>query len=185
MSENEVVEVSTIPVQRPEPALPATKPVTDVSWEPKDYIKPSLIRYPQYEYRTGTQFFLSKTEQIVVDSYTRTNNEAESVRTVNAIYAAHGSPRRFTIKAIHRWLQKPHIAKYIADQWSDKGKVNWLTEEKWLAWGIDGMMGDKPLRSTQVAIWERYGKAKGWQAPEGPSIQHNTMINFTQSGGQA
>lgn len=182
---------SNVTIIAPAPGIRGNLPATgipgksEVSWEPKDYIKPSLIRYAQYEYQTGTTFFLSKTEQIVVDAYLKTHNEAEAVRAVQAIYVAHGSPRRFGIKAIHRWLQKPHIARYIADKYLDEGKVNWFDQKKWEAYGVDVMNGKFVVTQVQVAIWKEFGKAKGWFMPEGPSIQHNTMINFTQSSGQA
>ena len=157
----------------------------DISMAPADYIKPSLIRYAQYEYKTGTTFFLSKTEQICVDAYLRTNNEAEAVRTLNAIYTAHGSPRRFGIKAVHRWLRKPHIARYIADKFISEGKVNWMDQKRWEAWGVDAMQGAMQPTQTQVAVWKEFGKARGWYAETGPTVMHNTQINFTQSTGQA
>lgn len=173
-----------------QPVVPAILPIApkqEASWAPVDYIKPSLIRYANYEYKTGTTFFLSKTEQIVVDAYLKTHNEKEAVRAVNAIYAAHGSPRKFSVKAIHHWLQKPHIASYIADKYIEEGKVNWFDEKKWQAYGIDVMQGGirgREVTQVQVAIWKEFGKARGWFAPEGPSILHNTQINFTQSSGE-
>lgn len=188
MSDLEPMVVQGVPVSGSEVARPATPkpPATpEASWEPKDYIKPSLIRYAQYEYKTGTQFFLSKTEQIVVDAYLKTHNEVEAVRAVNAIYAAHGSPRHFGIKAIHKWLQKPHIAQYIAGKYLDEGKVNWFSQKKWESYGVDVMQGVIPATQVQVAIWKEFGKAKGWYAAEGPSIMNNTVIQFTQSSGQA
>lgn len=187
MPETKPVIVTTIPVPRAEAPVLATPKATEASWAPADYIKPSLIRYANYDYQTGTTFFLSKTEQIVVDAYLKTHNEAEAVRTVNAIYTAHGSPRRFGLKAIHKWLQKPHVAKYIADKYLSDGKVNWFDEKKWQEYGIDVMQGGvrgREVTQVQVAIWKEFGKAKGWFMPEGPTVQHNTMINFTQSSGE-
>lgn len=177
-----------IRAETPVLATPRPPSTPEASWEPRDYIKPSLIRYANYEYQTGTQFYLSKTQQIVVDAYLKTHNENEAVRTVNAIYGAHGSPRRFTIKAVHRWLQKPHVARYIADKYIDAGKVNWFTKEKWEAYGVDIMQGGirgREATQVQVVIWKEFGKMKGWYAAEsGPSVMNNTIIQFTQSDGR-
>ena len=179
-----------------EPMILATLelPVTKATPKPKelkdypvqDYVKPSLIRYANYDYKNGTTFFLSKTEQIIVDAYLKTNNESEATRVVNQIYAAHGSARRFHLTTIHRWLRKPHIARYIADKLLDDGKVNWFDQKKWEAWGIDAMVsGTSQKTQTQVAIWKEFGKARGWYVAENPTIMNNTQINFTQSTGQA
>lgn len=167
------------------PALPTPIRAAEASWAPADYIKPSLIRYANYDYQTGTTFFLSKTEQIVVDAYLKTNNEAEAVRTVNAIYTAHGSPRRFGIKAIHRWLQKPHIAQYIAKVWESEGKANYFKkEEDWYAYGMDVLMGKLVITQVQTKVWEVVGKSKGWSMPDQAATMNNVQINFTQSSGE-
>lgn len=152
---------------------------------PVDYIKPSLIKYPMYNYQTGTQFFLSKTERIVVDAYLKTNNETEACRTLNAIRSAHGSLKKYTPKAIRRWLQKPHVAAHIAQGFLDQGKVNWFDSAKWEAWGVDVMQGETLATQVQVAIWKEFGKAKGWYKDTGPQVMANMQINFVQSDGRA
>lgn len=192
-SEAEVV--ATMPVLAPETVVvtpignPATistpKPAKEASRALSDYIKPSLIRYPMYDYQTGSQWFLSKTEQIVVDAYLETNNVTESCRALNAIRGAHGSTKFYTPNAVARWLKKPHVARYIANKFLDKGKVNWFDSAKWESWGVDVMQGAIAATQVQVVIWKEYGKAKGWYKDTGPQVQHNTQINFVQSDGKA
>lgn len=163
----------------------ARNPGKEASTEIAEYIKPTMIRYPMYDYQTGRQFFLSKTERIVVDAYLKTNNVAESCRALNAIRGAHGSTNDYDVRSVKRWLQKPHVASYIAQAMLDKGKVNWFDQHKWEAWGVDAMQGKGNLTQVQVAIWKEFGKAKGWYKESGPQVLNNTQINFVQSDGRA
>lgn len=164
----------SIPIATPEAA-------TAIS----EYIKPTMIRYPMYNWQTGTNFFLSKTEKIVVDAYLKTNNESEATRALNAIRGAHGSLKRSTVKAIRGWLKKPHVAQHIAEQYIAKGKVNWFDADKWEAWGVDVMHGKQLATQVQVAVWKEYGKSKGWYKDTGPQVMNNMQINFVQSDGKA
>lgn len=175
-----------MPIKRAEPAPIAQKSKQEVSRQPSDYIKPELIRYPMYDYKTGTQFFLSKTEQIVVDAYLKTHSVSEACRTLNAIRTAHGSTKQFTPGAVNRWLQRPHVAQHIAQGFIDQGKVNWFDIAKWEAWGVDIMQGKIPATQVQVAVWKEFGKAKGWYKETGGNqMIGNMQINFVQSDGRA
>lgn len=183
MTATEVVKIRPErPVLEPR-APPATK--KDASWAPGDYIKPTMIRYPMYEYKTGTTFYLSKTQQIVVDAYLKTHNVTEACRTLNAIRAAHGTAKRSSINAVSRWLRKPMVALYIANSEVDRGKVNWLDQPKWEAWGIDVMNNKILATQVQVVVWKEFGKAKGWYKETGPQNMTNMQINFVQSDGKA
>lgn len=163
------------------PAIPVKEPSKAIS----EYIKPSLIRYPMYDYQTGRQWFLSKTERIVVDAYLKTNNETEACRSLNAIRQAHGSTKFFRVKAVSKWLKKPHVSKYIAEQQVAAGKVNWYDKEKWKSWNVDVMMGKIPATATMMMAWKEYGRSQGWYVDTGPQVQNNTQINFVQSDGKA
>lgn len=179
-------ETPTMPIKQPEIGQIRRVDPKETTWAaPTDYIKPQMIRYPLYDYKTGTQFFLSKVEQIVADAYLETSNEAEACRALNAIRAAHGTAKRNTVNAIKRWLKKPHVASYIGEKFIDRGKVNWFDIAKWEAWGVDILHGKVPATQVQVAIWKEYGKAKGWYKDVGPQIQTNMQINFVQSDGKA
>lgn len=182
MSDIKIIEAEVVPVA---PATPVASSSRRQDVAVRDFIKPSLIRYPMYDYKTGLNWHLSKTEQIVVDSYLETSNVTEACRTLNAIYQSHGSTRRFTPNAVSRWLRKPHVARYIAEKFIDRGKVNWFDIAKWEAWGVDVLQGKPQITQVQVAIWKEYGKAKGWYKETGPSVMHNTQINFVQSDGKA
>lgn len=178
-------QISLIPV--PATTLPIAKPAATKEAFPlvSDYVKARLIRYPMYNYQTGKQWYLSKTEKIVVDAYLKTNNETEATRVLNAIRGAHGSTKFFRVQAISKWLKKPHVSQYIAEQQVSAGKVNWYDKEKWFAYNVDVQQGKIPATATMMKAWESYGEAKGWYAEKGPSIQNNTQINFTQSDGKA
>lgn len=184
-------ETATMPVVAPEmpviPGIPGnlTNPTKDASWNPADYIPKTLIRYPMYEYKTGKQWFLSKTEKIVVDAYLKTNNITEACRTLNAIRSAHGSHKAYDVRSVKRWLQKPHVARHIAEGFMDQGKVNWFDAPKWESWGVDVLQGKIPATQVQVSVWKEYGKSKGWYKDTGPQVMNNTQINFVQSDGRA
>lgn len=181
-------ETPTIPLNQPGMPVISNKtgnPGKDPSNAIGDYIKPSLIRYPMYDYQTGKQWFLSKTEQIVVDAYLKVNNDAEACRALNAIRFAHGGQKLYSPGAVSRWLRKPHVAKYIAEKQLASGKVNWFKEPDWLAWGRDIMENKRIAGPTQVSVWKEYGKSQGWYKETGPSVQNNTQINFVQSDGKA
>lgn len=165
-------------------STPGAPPLPDVKMVDK-YIKPSLIRYPTYSYKTGTQFFLSKREQIVVDAYLKTNSEAEATRVLNALYEKHGSYRVVSADTVNRWLKRKHVAAHIADKWLDQGKVNWMDQPKWEAWGVDVMQGVIKATVVMSTVWREFGKAKGWYADANTSHQYNTQINFLQSSGAA
>lgn len=185
------IEAETVVLAQNAPSAgkDAQKPQMPVKSQPSeivgDYVKPSLIRYANYDYQTGTTFFLSKTQQIVVDAYLKTNNVAEACRALNAIRGAHGSTRMYTPNAVSRWLRKPLVARYIGEKFMDKGKVNWMNPEKWEAWGIDVMQGKIDATTVQAAVWKEYGKSKGWYKENQPVVQNNTQINFVQSDGRA
>lgn len=178
--------ISIIPANATKDAQKASVPAkTQASEIVGDYIHPTLIRYANYDYQTGTTFFLSKTQQIVVDAYLKTNNIAEACRALNAIRGAHGSTRFYTPNAVARWLRKPLVARYIGEKFMAKGKVNWLTEDQWASWGTDAMYGKIQATTVQAAVWKEYGKMKGWYKENQPTIQNNTQINFVQSDGKA
>lgn len=183
-----VVQASLIPTGNipgmPVPIASAGNPGKNVPESIGEYIKPTLIKYPLYDYKTGTQFFLSKTEKIVVDAYLKTSNVAETCRALNAIRGAHGSTRFYRPEAVSRWLKKPHVASYLAQSFLDRGKVNWYDMAKWEAWGVDVLNGSTATQ-VQVAIWKEFGKAKGWYKETGPNTQTNMQINFVQSDGKA
>jgi len=193
MAENQAetgLEAANTPPQGVVAPPTTTPPVAAKSEPPKDfavreYVKPSLIRYPMYDYKTGNQFYLSKTEQIVVDAYLETFNETEATRALNAIRGAHGSFRKYSVNAVKRWLRKPHVASYIGQKFQDKGKVNWMDAPKWEAWGVDVMQGRVQATQVQVAVWREFGKSKGWYKETGPQVMNNTQINFVQSDGKA
>ena len=171
-------EVVTQPIATPKPK---EREIGHVS----DYIKPSLIRYPMYTYQTGKQWFLSKTEKICVDAYLKTFNLNETMRALNAIRVAHGSSKTYDVRAIKRWLQRPHVADYIGKKLEAQGLVNWNKEEDWEAWGIKVQNGNLPATQVQVTVWKERGKAKGWYKESGPAVQNNMQINFVQSDGKA
>lgn len=183
-------QLATIPVNRPEvpqisPLAPIKGTSREVSDSPRDYIKPTLIRYPLYDYQTGTQFFLSKQEQIIVDAYLETHNESEACRVLNNIRGAHGSTKFYSPGTIKRWLKKPHVSRYLANALLDRGKVNWFTQDKWEAWNVDVLNGKLQITVVQASMWKEFGKQKGWYKDTGPAVMHNTQINFVQSDGKA
>ena len=127
---------------------------------------------------------MSKTEQIVVDAYLKTSNLMETTRALNQIRAAHGSTKFYDVRAIKRWLQKPHVADYIGQKLEAQGLVNWNKEEDWEAWGIKVQNGQLAATQVQVTVWKERGKAKGWYKETGPAVQNNMQINFVQSDGK-
>lgn len=149
------------------------------------YIRPSLVEYPVYDYDRGITMSLSKFDRIIIDAYLETNSEAEAARVFNAIRAKHGSDKTITTSRVGQILKKPWIAKYIADKWVDKGKVNWMDKSKWEAWGVDVMQGVKTtVTNTQVKVWEAFGKARGWYAEQqGGGMQFNQTIQIRQADG--
>lgn len=151
-----------------------------------DYIPPSLIRYRFYDYETGKEFKLSKTETIVADAYIKTDSVEQSVRAINHMFQKHGSPRHHTAKGVRAWLQRPHVARYVAKKQLSSGKINWFDEESWKAWSIDVLNGKIDATTVQTSVWKEYGKSQGWykEAASGP-IANSLHINFTQSSGQA
>lgn len=175
------------------PVIPATSEIKAISDGTKaipdqinKFIKPELIRYPMYDYQTGKQWFLSKTEQIVVDAYLETNNVSEACRALNAIRGAHGSTKFYQVETVKRWLLKPHITSYIGEQQEARGIVNYFkTQEDWEAWGLKVQYGKISPTQVQVAVWKERGKAKGWYKESGPSVMNNMQINFTQSDGKS
>ncbi len=177
----------TIPLNQAEaPQIPPPrKLLAPITLAPvSDYIESRVIRYAQYEYKTGTTFFLSQTQQIVADAYLETNNEVEACRVLNAIRRAHGSKKVSSIGAVKYWLKKPLIARYLGERFVDRGKVNWFNAAKWEAWGIDVMQGEIKPTAVQANIWKEYGKAKGWYKEGGPQVMNAMQINFVQSDGR-
>lgn len=163
---------------------PVKPPIAEMEVSSEKYIKPSLIRYPVYQYETGKQMFLSKKERIVADAYIRTGSVAEARRVINDLLAKHGSHKAHCLEAIRNWLQKPHVAQFIAGKWLDEGRVNWFDKPKWEAWGVDIMQGKNRVHQTQVAVWERYGKAKGWFVEQGSGgATFNQVIQIRQADG--
>lgn len=193
MEQNINSQIET-PVLAPSQVLPSVNvPAMPASSFPKkasrgktvdDHLQFKLIRYPKYEYQTGTTMFLSKRQRIVVDAYLKTGNEVETTRILNEIIDAHGGGHHYCKKAVHKWLQKPHVAQEIAREWMKHGKANWLDEPGWKAWGADVMNGVIKATTVMGSVWKEYGKSQGWYKEQAPSMQFNQQINFVQSDGK-
>lgn len=169
------------------PTPPAPEKEANMAMEVHKRIKPSMIRYPLYEYQTGSMFYLSKRETIAADAFLKTNNVTEATRVLNEIGRAHGSKKTFSASVISRWLKKPHVARHIAREQVKRGKVNWYDELQWKAWGADVMEGKMIANSVQAIVWKEYGKSQGWYKE--PAASTNALvgvqINFSQQDGRA
>lgn len=184
-AEQPQIQAITPEVVSPAPKQEIAPKREEVNYE--EYIKPSLIRIPHFSYETGSTIHLSKKETIVVGAYLKTNNVHAAVRALNEMYRKHGSHTRFSANAVTAWLKKPHVAQHVARKLQDLGKVNWMDQPKWEAWGVDVMEGRIGPTQVQAVIWREFGKAKGWYK-EGASTgfnAQNMQINFVQSDGKA
>lgn len=83
--------------------------------------------YVGYVWKTGSQFFLSKTRKIIADTWIETRNYKVCQERVKAEVK-----RDVSVSTIRRWLDYPEMQEYIKERFEDLGIFNSWTKEKWI-----------------------------------------------------
>lgn len=112
MDEENQLSVEAIPA-------PQAMPAASVADEKQIYVG--------YTWKTGTQFFLSKTRKILADTWIETRNYRVCQERVKAEVK-----RDLSVSTIRRWLDYPETQEYIKERFEDLGIYNSWTKEKWI-----------------------------------------------------
>ena len=81
---------------------------------------------PIYVWRTGRTFYLSKKERCVADTFLETRSYAECSRELLKMGV------RKNWLTCRRWLERPHIKEYMAEQFEERGMAAGWSKEHWL-----------------------------------------------------
>lgn len=126
---------------------------------------------PVYEWKSGSIFYLSKREKIVVDTFLKTGNYAACLRAL----AAEGM--KAEVVTIKQWMEREHVKNYIEDKLKQKAITEGWTRERWVMMMTEHIEGRKRLQNGDLYAMKLMASVCGWETPEALNV---TQINFTE-----
>ena len=126
---------------------------------------------PIYVWRTGRTFYLSKKERCVADTFLETRSYAECSRELLKMGV------RKNWLTCRRWLERPHIKEYMAEQFEERGMAAGWSREHWLRVMTDHLMGRERLRDGDLYGMKLIASVLKFEMPDHLNI---TQINFTE-----
>jgi len=132
--------------------------------------------FPKYIWKTGTTFFLSKTETIIAETFLSTRSYAACIRALGK----EGIEK--DIQSVKKSLEKEHVLEYLAEQFDERGVTSGWTQEHWLKVMTDHIQGVKRLKNGDLYAMKLIGDHKGFFEKSEINI-FNQPIQITQANG--
>ena len=139
------------------------------------------IRFPAIK-PTGELFYLSRREKLVVEAYISTGG---SIRECRRQLMEKYPGRPYTLDAIRKWVEKPHVKGYLLQRIGDLAIYADMTKERYFRWVADNARQDKAVRTTTYRFMVLLGKVRGWLDEGGGGVSNNIQLNITQANGKA
>lgn len=128
-----------------------------------------------YQHRPLRGLSLSEKEQFICKVWLETQSIQKVVSEMERVFKKAPDPR--TIKA---WMDREHVAAYLAVRLKEWGVANGWTREKWITYGTEGMLGE---RSGEF-WWKQLGVALGYMEAGTGIKTENLQINIVQKDGE-
>lgn len=133
---------------------------------------------PQYIWKSGKTFFLSRKEKVVADCFIMTRSIKECCLKLHKECG-----KVVGVGAVRRWLERGHMKEYMAEQMEERGMTAGWTKERWVAVMTRHLKGEVRLANGDLYGMSLIAKVKGFEVPDVKDMG-NLQINITQSNGR-
>ena len=130
-------------------------------------------------YKGGAMLMLSRREQLIADEFVKTRSFSSALRALKPLGWTMPS-----LPTIQKWLDRPHVKHYMAEQMKDLGYANGYTKERYKRELIEITEGDRQADASKMFAYKLLGVAIGIQEGPKASSTANVQINLTQANGR-
>ena len=133
---------------------------------------------PAYIWQSGTTFFPSKVETIIVEAYLKRQKVSDCVRALKDQLG-----KDISTSTVRRRMDRPHVQALIAQKLEESGLWEGWSKERWLVVMTKHLQGKERLANGDLYGMRLLAQVKGFDV--GDQAVAIGSINFVQSNGKA